>query len=303
MTLESQSEADLCLRCMELAEQFEEEDGELRAVFRAEPLSLSLTRNVYDGDTYLALTLDGQTRPILQVALKNCQTFRLSPAGEPVEVEFVAASTLEQRATGTYRRSTSWRVTLHPTLSLSVVTTDEPASSAEQVIPTHPKPPPPTKLPSPATSALDHRLPPPVLAALLAAGVWLLTRLGVPVELPDTARLPLAALLALAGVACDLLGLFAFRRARTTINPLHPDRTSALVTGGIYRLTRNPMYVGLCLLLLAWGLYWGSAWFWLGPVLFVPYITRFQIQPEERLLAARFGDEFQHYAARVRRWV
>lgn len=108
--------------------------------------------------------------------------------------------------------------------------------------------------------------------------------------------------LAAVGAAFDVAGLVAFRRASTTINPLHPERASALVTGGVYRITRNPMYVGLAFALLAWAAYLGSPWALLGPVAFVGYITHFQIVPEERILRARFA-QFDAYAARVRRWL
>ncbi|MEB0160908.1 isoprenylcysteine carboxylmethyltransferase family protein, partial [Pseudomonas sp. AH2 (2023)] len=91
-------------------------------------------------------------------------------------------------------------------------------------------------------------------------------------------------------------------RSRTTVNPLRPDKAAALVSGGVYRVTRNPMYVGMMLLLVAWAVYLDSAWVLAGPVAFVAYITRFQIAPEERVLRAKFAD-FDAYAARVRRWL
>jgi len=106
-----------------------------------------------------------------------------------------------------------------------------------------------------------------------------------------------------AGAAFDLSGLLAFRASRTTINPLQPQRASALVVGGVYRFTRNPMYVGMALFLLAWAVYLSAVLPFLGPLLFALYITRFQIQPEERVLKALFGAGYLAYAARVRRWL
>ena len=100
----------------------------------------------------------------------------------------------------------------------------------------------------------------------------------------------------------DLLGLLAFFRRGTTINPLRPAKASALVTGGIYRITRNPMYVGMAFLLAGWAVWLGALWPFLGPVLFVAYLTRFQILPEERILRGKFA-EFDAYATRVRRWL
>jgi protein-S-isoprenylcysteine O-methyltransferase Ste14 len=94
-----------------------------------------------------------------------------------------------------------------------------------------------------------------------------------------------------------------FLRARTTINPLKPGNASALVAGGIYRFTRNPMNLGLATLLLAWTIYLGNIAALAGVLLFILYMNRFQIAPEERALQARFGAEFDAYCARVRRWI
>jgi protein-S-isoprenylcysteine O-methyltransferase Ste14 len=151
--------------------------------------------------------------------------------------------------------------------------------------------------------ALEHRIPPPVVGALVAAVMWLLSQLPPQLPLPQTVTWVLVGALALAGVTFDLLGLLAFRRSRTTINPLQPGKASALVTSGVYTVTRNPMYVGMALLLTAWALYLSSLWPFVGPLLFVLYIGRFQIVPEERILRGLFGQEYSAYAARVRRWL
>lgn len=109
--------------------------------------------------------------------------------------------------------------------------------------------------------------------------------------------------LAGAGACFDWRAGRAFRKAHTTINPLRPDRAAAVVTMGVYRVTRNPMYLGLVLILLGLALYLASPWAVLGPPVFVAYITRYQIQPEERVLAARFGTPYTDYCAQVRRWL
>jgi protein-S-isoprenylcysteine O-methyltransferase Ste14 len=150
---------------------------------------------------------------------------------------------------------------------------------------------------------LEHRIPPPVVAVLVAAGMWGVSTLRSLLPLPPGIRQLAVAALVAAGVAFDLLGLAAFRRARTTVNPLQPAKASALVTAGVYRITRNPMYVGLALLLAAWVVQLSSLWPLLGPVLFVLYVDRFQIAPEERVLRSMFGDAYAAYAARVRRWL
>jgi protein-S-isoprenylcysteine O-methyltransferase Ste14 len=151
--------------------------------------------------------------------------------------------------------------------------------------------------------SLENRIPPPVVGALVAAFMWGISGVGPRLPLAPWASYLLAAVFAIAGIAFDVMGIAAFRASRTTTNPLKPERASALVTGGVYRITRNPMYVGLLLLLLAWASYLAALLPLLGPVLLVVYLTRFQIQPEERVLQGIFGEAYSTYAARVRRWL
>lgn len=150
---------------------------------------------------------------------------------------------------------------------------------------------------------LAHKLPPPLAGALVACAMWGAGAYGPELSIAPTFKLVAVALLCAAGAVFDLLGLLAFRGARTTVNPLRPERASALVTGGVYRVTRNPMYVGMALLLLAWAVYLSTALSFAGPLVFAIYITRFQIRPEERVLKAIFGATYMAYAARVRRWL
>ena len=151
--------------------------------------------------------------------------------------------------------------------------------------------------------ALEHRIPPPVVGATIAAAMWLLSQLPPQLPLPQTVKWVLVGFLALVGVTFDLLGVLAFLRSRTTINPLQPGKASTLVTSGVYAITRNPMYVGMALLLTAWALHLSSLWPFVGPLLFMLYIGRFQIVPEERILRKLFGQEYSAYAARVGRWL
>jgi protein-S-isoprenylcysteine O-methyltransferase Ste14 len=115
-------------------------------------------------------------------------------------------------------------------------------------------------------------------------------------------RWALAGLLGTLGIVIAGLGSLAFRRARTTTNPMKPATASSVVTGGVYRHTRNPMYLGTAAVLLGWAAFLAVPWAFLGPVLFIAFITRFQIIPEERALAAKFGGEYTEYQERVRRW-
>ena len=154
-----------------------------------------------------------------------------------------------------------------------------------------------------ASASLELKIPPPLLGLACAL---MMGALGYAFEGLPLATVPkgiAAGLLALAGLAFDVAGLVAFRRARTTINPLRPQKSSSLVSGGVYRHTRNPMYVGMACILLGWAVWLAQPLALLGPVMFVLYITRFQIRPEEKVLMGLFGEEFTAYAAKVRRWL
>lgn len=151
--------------------------------------------------------------------------------------------------------------------------------------------------------SLEHKIPPPVVGALVAAAMWGVSAQGLQLPLAAGPKYAAVVILVVAGVAFDVLGLLAFRASRTTVNPLKPERASSIVTGGVYRISRNPMYLGLALILLAWAAWLSALWPFAGPVIYVLYITRFQIAPEERVLKAIFGEEYLAYAARVRRWL
>lgn len=112
-----------------------------------------------------------------------------------------------------------------------------------------------------------------------------------------------AAGLATIGVIVALLGVASFRRAGTTVNPLQPAAASHLVVSGIYRWTRNPMYLGMLLVLLGWGLFLANVLAFLSALAFIPLMNRLQIGPEERILTATFGPVFISYQSAVRRWI
>lgn len=151
--------------------------------------------------------------------------------------------------------------------------------------------------------SLDHKIPPPVVGALVAAAMWSVAGLGPHVTLSLVPRSVVLAVLVVVGIAFDVLGLLAFRRSRTTVNPFKPELASSMVTGGVYRVTRNPMYLGMAILLLAWAVQLSALLPFFGPAVFVLYITQFQIKPEEQALGRIFGDAYSAYARRVRRWL
>jgi protein-S-isoprenylcysteine O-methyltransferase Ste14 len=152
-------------------------------------------------------------------------------------------------------------------------------------------------------NALELKIPP--LALLLLAGVAMgLVSAVAPSlawELPYRRAIALA--LAVSGVAVAVWAVVSFRRAGTTINPTTPQATSALVRAGIYRFSRNPMYLGFLLALLGWSVFLANALAFLFVPAFVVTMNRFQIKPEERVLFAMFGSEFAVYKQELRRWL
>lgn len=154
-----------------------------------------------------------------------------------------------------------------------------------------------------ARLSLELKIPPPALAFLIGLAMWGLSLGTTPLDVPASIRLSCALAIAVIGAGIALAGVLSFRRAKTTINPTRPQKASSLVCSGIYGITRNPMYVGLLLVLVGWSVYLAAPWALLGVAGFVFYIERFQIQPEERALAALFGAEFADYKERVRRWL
>ena len=151
--------------------------------------------------------------------------------------------------------------------------------------------------------SVELKIPPLVVGAVIALLMWLVAR-SLPAFTFAFEPMRVAAVgVGLAGIAITGLAVLSFRKAHTTVNPMKPTSTSALVTSGLYRYTRNPMYVGFFFVLVAWGLYLSNAIGLLLLPAFILYMNRFQIEPEERALTALFGQEFAEYTSRVRRWL
>ena len=150
---------------------------------------------------------------------------------------------------------------------------------------------------------MKPKVAPPILMLVAALVMWALDRwlpLGrwIPSQWNRLSVIPAAAGLSIAAAA-----VIRFLRAGTTTNPMDPSKASQLVTGGVFGVSRNPMYLGLTLLLVGWALWLGSASPWLILPLFVIVITVAQILPEEQALGQVFGVPYAAYRRRVRRWV
>lgn len=152
-------------------------------------------------------------------------------------------------------------------------------------------------------NSLELKIVPP-LAMFISVGFiyavahflpWSVVSLGYREEL--------AGFFIIVAMLFDFSAIAFFSRAKTTINPYQPEKSSSLVTSGIYQITRNPMYIGLVCLLLAWTIWVGSLFGLFVVTLFQQYITRFQIIPEERALKKLFGRAYDDYCLQVKRWL
>jgi len=150
---------------------------------------------------------------------------------------------------------------------------------------------------------LETKIPPPFIFVICATLMWIIARTLPSFGINSDVKLLLMGSLSILAVALGASGVFAFKKANTTVNPHSLGATSSLVLGGVYKFTRNPMYLGLAVLLLTWGIYLQSYWSIVGIFIFVLYINRFQILPEERSLELKFGEQFCEYRSKVRRWI
>ena len=152
-------------------------------------------------------------------------------------------------------------------------------------------------------SNLELKIPPVILVVIFLAIMWLVSFYLKITLLSQSLTFITALIIFLIGLVIALSGVFSFKQSDTTVNPTTPQETSSLVTSGVYKFTRNPMYVGFLFFLISWAVYLSSLASFITPVFFVLYINKFQIRPEEKMLSSIFGNEFYQYTKKVRRWL
>jgi protein-S-isoprenylcysteine O-methyltransferase Ste14 len=150
---------------------------------------------------------------------------------------------------------------------------------------------------------LEAKIPPPIVMLVMGFLAWVAARYLPALSFQFLPNRAIASALAILGLALNVYPKLVFDRAGTTINPLKPSSTTCLVTSGIYGYTRNPMYLGQSLMLLGWTMYLHNLAGLVAVPAFIIYISQFQIRPEERVLAARFPEEFAAFCKQTRRWL
>ena len=148
---------------------------------------------------------------------------------------------------------------------------------------------------------MKTKIPPPIIALVMIAIIYLSSLIIEPITFNYQTLISI--LVVVIGLACAIPSFRLFAKYKTTISPFTPSETSALVTDGMYRYSRNPMYLGLVFLTIAATIFFGT---WLGVVIVVAFIfllNFLQIIPEEEALLDIFGEEYVEYQKKVRRWI
>lgn len=150
--------------------------------------------------------------------------------------------------------------------------------------------------------ALETKIPPVFVVIAFMLVMWGIAKI-TPELSYNSWHLALSLGVFLVGFGIALSGAITFKLLKTTVNPTKPETASHLVTQGIFQVTRNPMYLGMLLALIAWCVYLQAPVALLGSIGFIFYMNRFQIEPEERAMKKLFGEEFEEYCRAVRRWI
>jgi len=151
--------------------------------------------------------------------------------------------------------------------------------------------------------SLENRIPPPLVVVLIGAAMAVIAWFTPALEIGSNVRFAVGGIAIALGALVAVQGARMFWRNKTTINPVDLESASALVTSGVFRFSRNPMYVGFTAMLVGWAVCLAAPWALVGPVAFVLFTNRFQIIPEERVMRDKFGQAYDDYQAQVRRWI
>jgi protein-S-isoprenylcysteine O-methyltransferase Ste14 len=152
-------------------------------------------------------------------------------------------------------------------------------------------------------SKLELRAPPDLVWLVVAAVMWLASATTPGLAVSPALRLVVAAAFIAAGVALIAGARVVLDRTGTTWHPSEPERSTHLVRDGVFRVGRNPTYLGMLLVLVGWAVVLGSPTALALSAIFALWMDRFQIRPEERVLSTLFGQDYRDYASQVRRWL
>ena len=150
---------------------------------------------------------------------------------------------------------------------------------------------------------LSLKIPPVAQGVVAIILIWLFDRYAPLYHIKFIYQNIVAGSLIGIGAIVALAGIFAFIKLNTTVDPRYPEKTRELVIIGIYKYSRNPMYLGILLVITGIAVYFGALSSVFAVSLFVTFINKYQIVPEEVSLQEKFGESYTHYALNVRRWL
>lgn len=145
------------------------------------------------------------------------------------------------------------------------------------------------------------KIPPPILVIILATSNYL-SKNQIEIISPPY-KYSISVLILLVGSLILINPVFKFIKSKTTVNPVKFKKVNKLVTSGIYKYSRNPMYLGMILIIISTSIFYLNYYSVVTPFIFYFWINRFQIKREEIFLKEKFGKEYLSYMSKTRRWI
>ena len=145
------------------------------------------------------------------------------------------------------------------------------------------------------------KIPPPILVLILASSNYFSSKKIDLIHLPNQDLISI--LILLIGMLILINPIFKFIKSKTTIDPIKFKKVNKLITSGIYKYSRNPMYLGLLMIVISTSIFYLNIFSITTPLFFYFWINRFQIKREEIFLTEKFGKEYLLYKAKTRRWI
>ena len=148
---------------------------------------------------------------------------------------------------------------------------------------------------------METKIPPPVVTLIFGFAIYLSRKIFPEIEIQYASFFGM--FLLLLGFFILISAVKLFRNDKTTVNPLSPEQATKLVTNGIFKLSRNPMYLGMAVILASVAVFFNIIGGIIFMALFCLYITKFQIIPEEKAMNELFAQDFERYMQATRRWI
>ena len=145
------------------------------------------------------------------------------------------------------------------------------------------------------------KIPPPLIVLVLIVSIYFSSKKIDLINIP--LQLEISIFVLSAGILIFVNPVLQFIKSKTTVNPIQFEEVNKLVTSGIFKYSRNPMYLGMLMIVLSTSIFYLNIYSILTPLLFMLWINKFQIKREEEFLIEKFGDEYLSYKKKTRRWI